>query len=316
MANHKTFFKTSLLITVFNEADTISDLIRALKAQTLPPTEVIITDGGSKDGTFEKLGQLAKDWPVLRPFQVPGNRSVGRNFAVSKSRFPLLVFTDAGCIPEKTWLAEIVAPFNDSQTQVVSGYYRGLPENIFQKCLIPYVLVMPDRVDPGYFLPSTRSMAMRKSFWNKTGGFDPKLNHNEDYAFAVWMARMGVKFVFAPRALVGWMPRKNLKQSAWMFMRFAIGDIQAGILRPKVKFLILRYLAFAYFFFLAQRIHVLYYPLALLVLLYLLWAVIKNYRYVRNILAVIFLPLIQITADISVIFGTLMGYLAKANGLF
>jgi cellulose synthase/poly-beta-1,6-N-acetylglucosamine synthase-like glycosyltransferase len=312
----KSKLKLSLIITVYNESQTLLDLISALKKQTQPAGEIIIVDGGSTDSTFSDLKSFAAHWPVLKVFQVKGNRSVGRNFGVSKSHFPLLAFTDAGCIPDPDWLLEISKFFHNSSNLVVSGYYRGLPQNNFQRCLVPYVLVMPDRVNPDEFLPSTRSMALRRSLWQKSGGFDPKLNHNEDYAYAIWLKKQKINFVFAPRAIVSWIPRKNLPESAWMFTRFAIGDIQAGIIRPKVKVLVIRYAIFAYLCLLALQLKFLLWVIAAIVLLYFAWSVWKNYRYVNHPSAFFWLPVLQVTADISVLFGSLVGLLAKANGLF
>ena len=45
----------------------------------------------------------------------------------------------------------------------------------------------------------------------------------------------------------------------------------------------------------------------LLLVLYLAWAVIKNYKYVKNIQAVFMLPVLQITADMAVMSGTIVG---------
>lgn len=307
--------KSSVIITVFNEESNLRELLQAIKKQTIPVRELIIVDGGSKDQTWEILQSEAKKWPEMKVFQIPGNRSVGRNIGVSQSHYPLIVFTDAGCLPETNWLEEITKPFTNPKTQVVSGYYKGLPQNLFQACLVPYVLVMPDRINSSHFLPATRSMAIRRSAWDKSGGFDPKLHHNEDYAYAKWLEKMGFEFVFAPKAVVGWRPRSNLFQAAWMFTRFAIGDIQAGVIRPKVKFIIIRYLVFVYMVLITFQIHAFLTPVALLTLTYLIWSVTKNYRYVNRIGAFFWLPVLQITSDISVIFGTLLGFLAKAYGL-
>jgi glycosyltransferase involved in cell wall biosynthesis len=307
--------KSSVIITVFNEENNIKKVISALKNQSSPVRELIIVDGGSRDQTFEILQSEAKNWPELKVFQVKGNRSVGRNFGVSNSHFPILVLTDAGCLPETDWLYEITKPFSDSKTAIVSGYYRGVPENTFQACLVPYVLVMPDRVDPNKFLPSARSMAIRRTAWDNSGGFDPKLDHNEDFAYSHWLEKMGLKIVFASGAIVAWQPRKNLKQAAWMFTRFAIGDIQSGIIRPKVKLLFIRYLIFIYLILIAVQIPILWAPLGVTILAYLIWSVSKNFRYVNKIGAIFWLPVLQVTADVSVIFGTLVGFLAKAYGL-
>jgi len=301
----------SVVITVFNEQESISELISALSAQTLSPKEIIVVDGGSTDNTFQILQNLARKLPRLKVFQSRGNRSIGRNYGVSKSTSSIIAFTDAGCIPEKNWLKELIKPFSSPTTTVVSGYYSGLAKDDFQSCLIPYVLVMPDKAEKGEFFPSTRSMALRRAVWIQSGGFDSKLSHNEDYVYAHWLKKMGVTFTFAPKAIVGWLPRKNLAQAFWMFLRFAIGDAQAGIIRPKVKILITRYLVFCYLFFIGLQIKVISYFVAGIMASYLFWSVSKNYKYVNKPAAILWLPVLQISSDLAVIFGTLMGLMTR-----
>ena len=316
--------KVSIVVTVFNEEKTIKSLLDVLCKF---PAEIIIVDGGSTDKTWNILTnyisplRLRGDKGViLKIIQGKYNRSQGRNIGVTKARGQIIAFTDAGCIPEPNWLEEITKPFYKklpstrlgegrgvrySEVQVVSGYYRGLPKNIFEKCLVPYVLVMPDKI-PDEFLPSTRSMAITKELFIKSGGFDERLWHNEDYAFAHKLKNMGVNFYFASKAVVGWMPRKDLKSSAWMFLRFAIGDAQAGIFRPKIKILAIRYYIYFFLIFINSWA-------SLLIVPYFIWAIFKNYKYVNNIGAFLWLPVLQLTSDICVLFGTIVVLLSRVK---
>ncbi len=270
--------KVSLVITVKDEKTTLT-------SQTRKPDEIIIIDA-------------YQNHKIL-------NRSQGRNLGVKKATGDIIAFTDAGCIPDKNWLAELVKPFADKNVQVVSGYYRGDPKSVFEACLVPYVLVMPDKI-PGQFFPSTRSMAIRKKLFVETGGFNESIDPAEDFEYATRLNKLGIKFHFAPLAIVSWRPRKNLGEAAWMFLRMAVGDIQAGLLRPKVKLLFLRYYVFFFLFFLNHWTFVLVFP-------YLIWAIAKNYRYIKDIRAIFWLPVLQLTADICVIFGTIMGILSKSK---
>ncbi len=301
----------SVVVTVLNEEKTIKELLDVLVKF---PAEIIIVDGGSSDQTPE----IIKKYSGVKLICGKYNRSQGRNIGVAAAKGEIIAFTDAGCVPERDWLKNLTKVFFEKLpspklgeglgerylgVECVSGYYKGLPQNIFEKCLVPYVLVMPDRIG-SEFLPSTRSMAITKKLFLNSGGFDEKLWHNEDYAFANKLKKMGVNFNFASQAIVGWLPSKDLKSAAWMFLRFAIGDAQAGIMRPKVKLLILRYYLFFFLVFI-------YLPFAICLFVYLIWAVLKNYRYVKDVRALYWLPVLQLTADCMVIFGTVMGLLSR-----
>ncbi|OGH21850.1 MAG: hypothetical protein A3D75_01510 [Candidatus Levybacteria bacterium RIFCSPHIGHO2_02_FULL_37_18] len=299
--------KTSLVITVLNEEKTIENLLRSIGHQTVKPDEVIIVDGGSTDKTLSVISNF--QFPIsnkkikLVILQKNGNRAVCRNEGILRSRNEIILITDAGCILEKKWVERISEPFKDSSIDVVAGYYKGKPKTIFEKCLVPYILVMPDRVIPHQFLPATRSMAFKKEVWKKVGRFNERFSHNEDYVFAKKLKQKGAKIVFIRNATVYWIPRKNIFQAFVMFFRFALGDSESGIVRPKVLFIFLRFSLGIYLFFENRMFF------TFLLSIYVLWSIVKNYKYVRNSNAVLLLPVIQIISDIAVLTGTLFGIL-------
>ena len=312
-------FKTTLIITVLNEEKTIRPFLVSVFKQTKLPDEIIIVDGGSTDKTIQEISEFkipnAINAPDIKLVFKKGNRSVGRNEAIERSSSEIILCSDAGCILDKNWVKNIIKPFQNGKTDVVAGYYKGKASSVFQKSLIPYVLVMQDRIDKSKFLPATRSMAFKKSAWGKAGAFDEKLSHNEDYAFANKLKRIGLNISFADNAIAYWIPRSNILSSFKMFFRFALGDIQANILRPKVGFIFLRYIVGIVFLILCFFERSIYWWMVLLcgILLYLFWSVLKNYKYVKEINAIIYLPVLQVTSDVAVMSGTLLGLIQKLN---
>jgi len=67
--------------TVLNSVDTIEASIRSVFR---PDADIVITDGGSTDGTYEKLLEISKDYN-LKVYRVPGaSRGLGRQLALLK----------------------------------------------------------------------------------------------------------------------------------------------------------------------------------------------------------------------------------------
>ena len=303
--------KISLIITVLNEASTILKLIKSIQCQTLLPSEIIIVDGGSTDATLEIILAFSKKFPQLnlRAVLVKGNRSCGRNTAIKLAKFDWIAITDAGCTLEVNWLAELIKKQTATNADVVAGYYQGLSESKFQNALIPYVLVMPDKLakfETEVFLPATRSMLISKQIWKKAGGFDEGLSDNEDYAFSHKLVNCGAKIIFCKTAVVNWQPPNNLVKSAKMFYRFARGDAQAKIFRPKVLLIFLRYfLGLITLVCFKSNLN-----LSIIIIFgtffsYSIWAILKNYRYAFK--SWVWLPIIQVVSDISIILGTMAG---------
>jgi len=300
----------SLIVTILNEQKYILSLLNSFLSLSVKPDEIIIVDGGSTDQTV----QLIKSWQKenklkLVLLQKKGNRSVGRNLAISKAKNDWIAITDAGCTLQKEWLAQLI--WSSKGSDVVAGYYVGRFKTNFQQAVIPYALVMPDRVDKNIFLPATRSMMIKKSVWQKIGGFDENLSDNEDYDFAIKIKKAGYKIKFAAKAMVEWIPRSNFLSFLKMIYRFAKGDTYALIFRPKVLLIFVRYLL-AILITLGISLFSLKAAIALIVIgliAYSLWAIKKNYLYVKD--GWYFLPLLQIGSDLAVMMGSFLGLVQK-----
>lgn len=307
----------SVIVTVRNEAKTIQALLQSLADQTLPPAEVIITDAESSDGTLEIAREFVKNSRVKCIVKsIPGNRSTGRNEAIKLATSQLIAITDAGCLPKKNWIEELLTAYQQwhvahpkSEVQpVIAGYAVGVVESKFQQAVIPYFLVMPDRVNPQTYLPATRSMLLAKETWKKVGKFQERFNTSEDYIFAHQLLSHKTPIVFAKGATVEWTPPTSLRQVMKSFASFAECDVRAGIFRPKAALLFARYILGVLFVTFGVSVLPIRYTIGVVglgILGYLFWSIRKNLRYAPA--GWYWLPVLQLSADVSVIIGTLSG---------
>jgi len=308
----------SLITTVLNEESSIEKFLDSVAKQTLLPSELVIVDGGSNDATVSTIAGFKFPFSNFKVKLVrrKGNRSIGRNTAIKNSRGSIIAVSDAGCILDKDWLLNITKPFSDKSIDVVAGYYKPITHNIFQRCLSTYTCVMPDRIDEENFLPSSRSVAFRKSAWQKVGGYPEDLDTCEDLVFDKKMKDAGFKFIFVQNAIVFWPQRKNLLEAFIQFFKYARGDGQALYFRPQTPFLFLRYFfgLFLLIFVLETKNVFALYILILSGVFYILWSILKNYNYVKDARAIFWLPVLQFTADIAVILGMTLGVIQKVLG--
>lgn len=303
--------KTTLITTVLNEERTISLFLDSVKKQTAKVDEVIIVDGGSVDNTVNIVNRYRQKVKSLRiQFYIyKGNRSQGRNYAIKKAKSNIILCTDVGCILDKNWASKIIKPFYSARTDVVSGFYRPRTRSIFEKCLSTYTCTMPDKVNPENFLPSSRSVAFKKKAWKEVGGYPEYLDTCEDLVFDKKLKGKKFNFKFQKDAYVWWPQRKNIYEAFLQFLSYAKGDGRARYIRRQVPLIYARYVFgfFLLYFAVINSFYFLYILITVAFVLYLLWAVLKNYKYVNESAAFLYLPILQIISDFAVLIGTTYG---------
>lgn len=288
--------KISFVTTVLNEAKTITALLDSLQTQTKLPDEVIIVDAGSTDQTPDliKAHDLNQNTTVRIIKQQGLNRSKGRNLGIKSAQHQIIALSDAGCVLDNDWLERITEPLTNTSTDSVAGYYQTTTASVLAKAMAPFVAVMPDRFNPQTFLPSSRSLALKKSAWLKVGQYPENLDYCEDLIFSAKLkaqTRMAVK----PEAIVFWQIEDSLKGFYHRLKNYASGDVLAGYWPHLIKIIsvYLRYLVF--------------FTVPPLFLAYLFWPIIKFNHYVFGFKAIACLPLVQLTADLAVMRGGLLG---------
>ncbi len=222
--------RTALIATVLNEADGIGEFLASLEGQTRSPDVIVVTDGGSTDGTLDRLRAFAESTSLPFQFsQVAGNRSVGRNAAIRESAADLIAVTDVSVV-DPHWFARIVAPIEAEESDVVAGWYEVLTETPKGRAMGLLTQFSLDQIDPETFLPSSRSVAFTRAAWQTVGGYPEAYSKNEDSVFDVSLREAGLRFRFVPEAVVRWRPPASLRAAYRVERRFAEGDGEAGIL--------------------------------------------------------------------------------------
>lgn len=223
--------RVSVVATVRNERHALPAFLDAILGQTRSPDEVIVVDGGSRDGSLELLVEQASIRPELRVERLAGaNISEGRNAAIRVATGSVIAVTDAGTVAAPDWLARLVEPFeDDAEVGVASGWFRPGGRAWFERCLGAVITPHLLEVDAERFLPSSRSVAFRRGWWERVGGYPEWLSHCEDLVFDLELRRLGALFVFSPDAVVTWSARSSLPRFFRQYFLYARGDGQAGL---------------------------------------------------------------------------------------
>jgi glycosyltransferase involved in cell wall biosynthesis len=113
----------SIIVPVYNEANTVGDVIARLLAVPLPaPREILVVDDGSTDGTAQVLRGLRPS-SDLRIIHAPRNAGKGSaiRLGLAESRGSVIAIQDADLELDPSQIADLVAPILDGRARVVYG---------------------------------------------------------------------------------------------------------------------------------------------------------------------------------------------------
>lgn len=227
----------SLVCTTYNEEGSILKFLRSIATQTELPEEIVIVDGGSDDNTVDEIERFADRSNLpLRLISSPGsNIAEGRNEAIKEAGGNVIVVTDAGTELDKEWYEEMIKPFEkDGSVDVVAGYYLPKTTNLFQKMVARFAYIPKSSIDSDDFLPSSRSIAFKKSAWKDVGGYPENLRMAEDTKFDIELRESGKEFVFNPSAIVYWNHNEQFLEFVLRTIRYSYWDGVAGILQGRL----------------------------------------------------------------------------------
>lgn len=223
----------SLCLTVLNESVSIDELMTSVVNQTRLPDEMVIVDGGSNDDTVERIEQY-RDRLNIRVLSQPGATiSAGRNRAIREAAGEVIAVTDAGVRLVPNWLKVLVEPIEDGKYDVVAGFFKADPRNVFEVAMGATVLPFEEDIDPAGFLPSSRSIAFRNEVWEAVGGYPEWLDYCEDLLFDLEYRRKGFTQGWAPAAIAHFRPRSTLRSFWLQYYRYARGDGKADLWRKR-----------------------------------------------------------------------------------
>ena len=236
--------KVSIVIPVRDEEHSIRELLDSLLAQTRPPDEIVITDGGSVDATPQIIDEYIRKGAPVRLIRagaaLPGR---GRNLGAAQASHEWLAFTDAGIRLANNWLEALTtAAESDDSIDIVYGSWNPVTNTFFKQCAaIAYV---PPPTSHNGIITRPRFIAstlLRREAWQKVKGFPEDLRSAEDLIFMDRVENAGYRYVFEPRAQVHWDLRPTLWSTFKRFVVYSRNNIRAGLFRQWQSTILVRY---------------------------------------------------------------------------
>jgi glycosyltransferase involved in cell wall biosynthesis len=222
--------KVSVIVPVRDEERSLPVLLRSLFAQTHPPDEILVADGGSQDQTASLAeAEATRGVRVLR--LGPAYPGRGRNQGALAARNDWLAFIDAGCEAGPEWLEalESAVRAEDGPSVVFGSFQVTLPDEWARAQALTYVA--PEDPVTGCRPPSIASALVHRAAWEAAGRFREDLRAAEDLLFFEGLDAARVPRRQAPRAIVTWELAAGPAAMFRRFRRYSAHHLAAGLSR-------------------------------------------------------------------------------------
>jgi glycosyltransferase involved in cell wall biosynthesis len=229
--------KVSVVIPTYNVRENIRNTLDSLAQQTYPKEgfEVIVVDNGSTDGTLEEIRRVPVPFDLRYFYQERSGRQVGlcRNIGLANALGALIVFVDADCMCSANLIARHAELHGRREKSVVLGEIRMVGPNgcVDERVKIDLASLRRKRLPTQPTLKGRARVAWchwwqqaahffeaKMTLWMSganssvkrrdlvaVGGYDEDFDHHwgdEDAELGYRLQKMGLKFVYAPEAMI------------------------------------------------------------------------------------------------------------------
>lgn len=167
----------SVVIPAFNEERYIEETLKSLKQSDYPEKlwEIIVVDNGSEDRTVELAQKYADKVLILEQ----GNVGAVRNLGSKNSNSNILIFLDADCVIDKSWISRGISAITESSdhTHIYGGSYKVRANANWIERL--WLLENPNHPRLQRDLLGGCIFIEKKTF-NNIGGFNEQMTSGED----------------------------------------------------------------------------------------------------------------------------------------
>ncbi len=271
----------SIIVPVLNEVHHIEGIIGSLMSLEVDGWEVFVVDGGSVDGTVEKLKILQKKYSNLFLMQNPEKYvSHGFNGCFPKTKGEYISLVGAHAIYPPGYFSTCIRVIRSGACDVAGGVLKQRGQTLMGEVI---AIAMSSKFGVGdtpfrtskkrQYVDSVAFAVYDRKVFEETGLLDEKLIRNQDDEFHYRINQAGFRILMLPELEVEYYVRNSLKKLFTQYFQYGlykpsvIKKVLSGArLRHFVPFAFVSYL-FLLPFFLLMGWYLLFIPLCVYLLL-------------------------------------------------
>ncbi len=233
----------TVAIPCFDEIRHIDKCIEDVMHQDYPEdrVEVIVADGGSGDGTRQRLDELSREFPRLRWIDNPRKlQSAGMNQIIRLARGDVIVRLDAHCEFAPDYIRQSVDALRSTGAWNVGGSQRAKAETKFQEALCAALRSRLGVGGAAYRQPDAEGFvdtvfcgSLRREAFELAGTYDPAAITNEDAELNQRILESGGTIYLSPKIISHYFPRSDLRSLARQYFRYGQGRARTLLKRGR-----------------------------------------------------------------------------------
>jgi glycosyltransferase involved in cell wall biosynthesis len=215
--------KISIVIPVYNEAESLGACLRAISALQLKPYEVIVVDNNSTDNT----AAIARSFDFVRLIREPRQGVIhARTTGFNAARGDIIARIDADSLLPSDWLTKVKRIMADEGLAAVSGapnYHDFALPRVANRLDHWFRQRLADKLGDNNFLYGA-NMALRRSAWLAVR---PLLcvtgQQHEDFDLAIHLQAIGLKVAYDSRLVAG-VSSRRINSDFGAYVRYTLAS--------------------------------------------------------------------------------------------
>jgi glycosyltransferase involved in cell wall biosynthesis len=200
--------KAACIIPTHGRPGHLSRSLESVLQQSHAPAEIIVADDLDDGPTAAvvQVSALRTEIPLRRVVnRLNPGASGSRNAGAAASRAEFVAFLDDDDAWRPQYLARAMAALEHSGADaVISGLCRIKHDGSIQPIVIPHRAEIAGRLFEKNFGMTGSNLVIRRSAFERVGGFDPALPVFNDWDFLIRMIGAGVEYAVVPELTVEW----------------------------------------------------------------------------------------------------------------
>lgn len=217
------------IIPVYNAEEFLPNLFTVLNSQTVNEYEILFIDNNSDDSSAKLLHNFCNNNQQAHYYFFDQKQSsyASRNFGVKKAKGDVYAFTDADCIPEQDWIANIASFYENNPDKISTHILAGAIEmfvanenNLWE--LYDSIAHLDNKKYAEQQSGATANMIVPKKVFKDVGPFKEHVS-GEDTQWSKRASKLGYSIEFRENIKVNHPARDSLRKVTHKAQRIGYG---------------------------------------------------------------------------------------------